>query len=74
MRELIIDLDRLENVIFNGDGPAYKAMNAVVPVREREGYDGFRGHRALCARCWNCWHIHDEVNQSGANDGLYRRE
>jgi hypothetical protein len=42
-RELTIDLDRLEDLIFDGDGPAYKAMDAMVSVREREGYEGFSG-------------------------------
>ncbi|OUL88455.1 hypothetical protein CA602_11405 [Paraburkholderia hospita] len=49
-RELTIDLNRLENLIFDGDGPAYKAMDAMVSVREHEGYEGFRGApRIVCA-------------------------
>src|SRR5947209_3878936 len=49
-RELTVDLDRLENLIFDGDGPAYKAMDAMVSVREHEGYEGFRGApRIVCA-------------------------
>lgn len=49
-RELTIDLDRLENLSFSGDGPAYKAMDAMVSVREREGYEGFKGApRIECA-------------------------
>ncbi len=49
-REVTIDLDKLENFIFIGDGPAYKAMDAMVSVRAHEGYDGFRGApRIVCA-------------------------
>ncbi|WP_246216159.1 NUDIX hydrolase [Paraburkholderia agricolaris] len=49
-RELAIDLDRVETVIFNGDGPAYKTMDAMVSVREREGYEGFKdAPRIVCA-------------------------
>jgi len=49
-REFTIDLDKLENLISVGDGPAYKAMDAMVSVREHEGYEGFRGApRIVCA-------------------------
>lgn len=49
-RELTIDLDKLEGIIFDGDSPAYRAMEAMVSVREREGYEGFRGApRIVCA-------------------------
>ena len=39
----IIDIKKLSSVIFDGDGPAYKLMDAMVSVKEREGMDGFRG-------------------------------
>ncbi|OUL88472.1 hypothetical protein CA602_11345 [Paraburkholderia hospita] len=49
-RELTIDLDRLEDIIFNADGPAYRAMDAMVSVRKLEGYESFKGApRIVCA-------------------------
>lgn len=42
-RELILDLEAIESIIFNGDSPAYKAMEAMVSVWQQEGYDGHRG-------------------------------
>ena len=38
-----IDLNELLKVVYNDDGPAYKLMEAMVSVREREGEDGYRG-------------------------------
>ena len=42
-KRFIIDIKKLSSVIFDGDGPAYKLMDAMVSVKEREGMDGFRG-------------------------------
>lgn len=42
-RELKLDLEAIEEVIFNGNGPAYKAMEAMVSVWQQEGYEGHRG-------------------------------
>jgi len=42
-RELTLDLEAIESVISNGDGPAYKAMEAMVSVWQQEGYEGHRG-------------------------------
>jgi hypothetical protein len=41
--QLILDLDAISQVAFNGDGPAYKLMDAMVSVKEQEGWDGCKG-------------------------------
>ncbi len=41
--QMILDLAATENVIFNGDGPAYRLMHAMVSVWQREGWEGYRG-------------------------------
>lgn len=38
-----LDIRKIEEVAFREDGPAYKLMDAMLSVREHEGYDGFRG-------------------------------
>lgn len=38
-----IDLKLLEEIIFSGDGPAYKMVEAMCSVREHEGWDGHKG-------------------------------
>lgn len=40
---ITIDLNALEEKIFNGDSPAYRMVEAMSSVREHEGYDGYRG-------------------------------
>jgi hypothetical protein len=42
-QELKLDLEAIEEVLFNGDGPAYRAMEAMVSVWQQEGYEGHRG-------------------------------
>ncbi len=42
-RRLTLDLREIEKVIYDGDGPAYKLMDAMVSVKEKEGWDGYRG-------------------------------
>jgi len=41
--QLTLNLPAILEVAFNGDGPAYKLMDAMVSVWEQEGMDGFRG-------------------------------
>lgn len=41
--QLTLNLPAILEVAFNGDGPAYKLMDAMVSVREQEDVDGFRG-------------------------------
>lgn len=40
---LTLDLNAIKEVAYNGDGPAYKLMNAMVSVKELEGWDGCKG-------------------------------
>lgn len=40
---LEIDIEKIREVAFRGDGPAYKLMEAMVSVSEQEGMDGCRG-------------------------------
>jgi hypothetical protein len=41
--EMTISLGAIEGVLFDGDGPAYRALEAMTSVQEHEGYEGFRG-------------------------------
>lgn len=41
--KLTIDLAAIDSVIFDGDGPAYRLMEAMRSVWEQEGMEGFRG-------------------------------
>jgi|GEM_PF-1433922 len=40
---IALDLVAIEKVAFHGDGPAYRLMEAMGTVLEREGWDGHRG-------------------------------
>lgn len=42
-QQLVIDLDAIQGVLYDGDGPAYRALEAMVSVHEHEGMDGYRG-------------------------------
>ncbi|MDF3887659.1 hypothetical protein [Cupriavidus basilensis] len=42
-KQIVINLDPIEEMLFDGDRPAYRALDAMASVRELEGYDGFRG-------------------------------
>ena len=42
-KQIILDREKLSDMVFDGDGPAYKLMEAMVSVWQREGMDGFRG-------------------------------
>jgi len=41
--EIVIDLDALDESIFDGDGPAFRAFEAMLSVREHEENVGYRG-------------------------------
>lgn len=41
--EVTINLAELERTIFNGDGPAYQLLEAMLSVQEHEGEEGYRG-------------------------------
>jgi hypothetical protein len=40
---ITLDIKAIEEVIFNGNGPAYRLMDAMASVLEHEGMDGCRG-------------------------------
>lgn len=42
-KQIVLDREKLSDVAFESDGPAYKLMEAMVSVWEREGMEGFRG-------------------------------
>ena len=42
-KQFVIDLEKLSEVVYDGDGPAYKLMDAMVSVNALEGEDGHRG-------------------------------
>jgi len=42
-RQIVIDLEKLTEVVYDDDGPAYKLMDAMVSVKEQDGMEGFRG-------------------------------
>ena len=43
LRFLTIDLEALDEVVFRGDGPAYRLMGAMETVQRDEGWEGFKG-------------------------------
>lgn len=42
-KQLVIDPDAIAETLYDGDGPAYRALEAMLSVHEHEGMDGFRG-------------------------------
>lgn len=42
-KTITLDIEAIREVIYNGDGPAYRLMDGTVSVHEHEGMDGFRG-------------------------------
>lgn len=45
LRFVTIDMHAVERVIFNGDGPAYKLMEAMCSVEREEGWEGWEGYK-----------------------------
>lgn len=43
VRQLVIDLDAIDKTLYDGDGPAYRVLEAMLSVHEHEGMDGCRG-------------------------------
>lgn len=41
--QLVIDIAAIEQTLFDGDSPAYRALEAMLSIHEHEGCDGFRG-------------------------------
>lgn len=42
-KQLVIDLDSLDKNLYDGDSPAYRALEAMLSVHEYEGMDAYRG-------------------------------
>ena len=42
-KQLVIDLDAIDAKLYDGDGPAYRVLEAMLSVHEHEGMDGYRG-------------------------------
>lgn len=42
-RTISLDLDKLEEFIFNGESPAYQLIQGMRSVEEHEACDGYRG-------------------------------
>jgi hypothetical protein len=42
-RSIILDIEAIERVLFNGDGPAYRLMEGMASVQELEAWEGQRG-------------------------------
>jgi hypothetical protein len=42
-KSIALDLEAIANVASDGEGPAYKLMEAMVSVNEQEGEEGYRG-------------------------------
>lgn len=40
---ITLNIKAIEEVISNGDGPAYRLMKAMASVIEHEGHEGYRG-------------------------------
>lgn len=40
---ITLNMEAIREVIYNGDGPAYRLMDGMVSVQEHEGMDGCRG-------------------------------
>lgn len=43
LKTVELDLDAIESVISNGDGPAYRLFDAMIKIQETEGDEGYRG-------------------------------
>lgn len=41
--KITLDLEKIEAIAFDGDGPAYRLMHAMTSVERLEGEDGYRG-------------------------------
>lgn len=42
-KTITLDIEAVEEAIFNGDGPAHRLLYAMASVLEHEGWDGHRG-------------------------------
>ena len=55
-KHVTIDLEAVEKVVFDGDGPAYRLLYAMESVIKHEGEEGFRGAPRLLLATLLCLH------------------
>lgn len=55
-----IDLTKIDDAMFNAEGPAYRLLEAMKLVLEHESYDGYRGApRLIYVLLWELKQIND---------------
>ena len=60
-RFVTIDLAKIEQKITDGDGPAYRLLEAMKSVFEHESYDGYRGApRLVLSLLWKLQEMSEE--------------
>jgi hypothetical protein len=64
-RRITLDLDAIERALFDGDSPAYRLMEAMVSVKEHEGWEGYRGAPRLILALLERL---DEISKAGARN------
>lgn len=70
LETITIDLKALQEVVYNGDGPAYRLLDGMRSVWELEDQDGYRGApRLLLATL-----IHLSSLGGSESDDTYRQE
>lgn len=42
-KQIVLELDAIENILYDGGGPAYRTLQAMLSVYEHEAMDGYRG-------------------------------
>lgn len=70
-RTVTIDVKKIEQSLFDGDGPAYKLFDAMKSVAEHEGWDGYKGApRLVLALLWKL----QEMSEGSEKRDATRRE
>jgi hypothetical protein len=73
-KKFVIDLEKLSEVVYDGDGPAYKLMEAMVSVNALEGEDGHRGaSRVLLALMMRLEELSEAKEQTHTRKKLKNR-
>lgn len=70
-RTVTIDVKRIERALSDGDGPAYRLLDAMKSVAEHEGLDGYKGApRLVLALLWKL----QEISECGEGRGADRND
>lgn len=70
-RTVTIDVKKIEQSLYDGDGPAYKLLDAMKSVAEHEGWDGYKGApRLVLALLWKL----QEMSEGSKKRDATRRE